>query len=116
MFASQSRAVLSPEGRVPDPVSTRVPSGEKAAAFIWEVCPVRTWRHSPVAAFQILAVASLDALSIRSPSGENATQDTPSVCPEKALIRPPVAVSHRSTLRLVAPVSNRVPSCERAAI
>jgi hypothetical protein len=45
------RAVLSE-----DAVTTRVPSGEKAAALTDSECPVRTWRDAPVEASQMRAV------------------------------------------------------------
>jgi hypothetical protein len=76
----QIRAVWSQEA-----VTTRVPSGLKAAAKTPSVCPVRVATGWPVAAFQIRAVWSQDAVTTRVPSGLKAAAKIAPVCPVRVV-------------------------------
>ena len=72
LFASQIRAVLSPEA-----VTTRVPSGENAAPTTVASCLRRT-SSRPFSTSQIRAVWSADAVTTRVPSRENEAPTTAS--------------------------------------
>ena len=88
--ASQMRAVLSLEA-----VTMRRPSGENAALRTFPPSssagrpspwPERTASCSPLAASQMRAVRSLEAVTMRRPSGENATLRTTLSWPESPAI------------------------------
>ena len=68
---SQIRAVSSCEA-----VTTRAPSGEKAALLTPRSWPLRTLIVLPVVTSQIRAVLSDDAVTTRVPSGEKAAELT----------------------------------------
>src|SRR5271165_4094883 len=79
--ASHSRAVLSSEA-----VTTRVPSGEKAALETQSSWPRRTAISLPVAASHSRAVLSPEAVTTRVPSGEKAALQTELSWPRRAAI------------------------------
>ena len=77
------------------PVSTYLPSGEKATPHTSSVWPVKRRISTPVWASHRRAVRSLLAVSAYWPSGEKATDITSSVCPVKRRTSAPVCTSHR---------------------
>jgi hypothetical protein len=95
--ASQMRAVLSLEA-----VTMRRPSGENAALRTFPLSssegkpspwPEKTTSCTPLAASQMRAVRSLEAVTMRRPSGENATLRTLRSWPESTVIGLNVAAS-----------------------
>ena len=54
----------------------RAPSGENAALSTESSCPRRVAISAPVAASQMRAVRSREAVTMRAPSGENAALST----------------------------------------
>jgi hypothetical protein len=64
-----------------DAVTTRLPSGLKAALFTVRVWPLRTAASVPVSASHSRAVLSSDAVTTRLPSGLKAALCTEFVCP-----------------------------------
>ena len=71
----------------------RAPSGENAALCTELSCPRRAAISAPVAASQMRAVRSKEAVTMRAPSGENAALTTRPSCPRRAAISAPVAAS-----------------------
>ena len=110
--ASHSRAVLSAEA-----VTTRAPSGEKAALRTTSSWPRRTAICLPVAASHSRAVLSAEAVTTRVPSGEKAAlSDLPVMAAQDGDLpcrwrRPTPARScpHEA-------VTTRAPSGEKAAL
>ena len=98
--ASHSRAVFSKE-----PVSMRLPSGEKATAVTMSLCPSSVATAAPVAASHSRAVLSQEPVRTRLPSGEKATAVTGPVCPSSVASAAPVVASHSLTVF--------VPRCQR---
>ncbi len=64
----------------------RAPSGENAALCTACSCPRRAAISAPVAASQMRAVRSEEAVTMRAPSGENAALSTRPSCPRRAAI------------------------------
>ncbi len=102
---SHTRAVLSLAA-----VTTRRPSGEKAAAFTQPLCPRRAPTSRPVAASHTRAVLSLLAVTTICPSGEKAAEFTAAVCPPKTAITRPFVTSHtRAVSSRLAVTTQRSP-------
>ena len=91
---------LAPRGGVEDvcaslpaPVTIRVPSALKAAERTGDGC-LRTSSSRPLAASQMRAVPSVEAVTIRAPSGLKRASLTVSVCPLRTPISRLLAASH----------------------
>ena len=93
----------------------RAPSGENAALCTASSCPRRAAISAPVAASQMRAVPSKEAVTMRAPSGENAALRTQSSCPRRTAISAPVAASQSGAVRSAEAVTMRAPSGENAA-
>ena len=108
--ASQTRAVASSEA-----VTTRRPSGLKAAPSSLRAWPFMTASGLPPAASHTRAVLSSEAVTTRVPSALNATLRTAPVWPFRSTTSRPSAASHRRAVPSSDAVAIRVPSGLKAA-
>ncbi len=67
--------------------------GENVAQLTPPVCPLNDLNSLPVAASQMRAVLSMDAVTMSVPSGENAAARTGDVCPSNRMISRPETTS-----------------------
>ena len=93
----------------------RVPSGLKAAELHRSRVPRRTAISLPVAASQMRAVLSSDAVTMRVPSGLKAADVTTLSWPRRTAISVPVAASQIRAVWSLDAVTMRDPSGLKAA-
>ena len=110
LAASQTRAVPSSLA-----VTTRAPSGLKAAETTESVWPRRSASSLPLAASQMRAVPSRLAVTTRVPSGLKAAEATQPLWPRRSVSSSPLAASQMRAVPSWLAVTTRVPSGLKAA-
>src|SRR5262249_15037363 len=105
-----SRAIHSRAVRSWLAVARRLPSGLKATAAIWAVCPRRTTSGLLEAAAHSRAVWSRLAVARRRPSGLKDTAATALSCPRRTASGLPEAVSHSRAVPSLPAVARWPPS------